>query len=867
MRTSTLFFLLPMGALTACAAAEFEAYYDEDGVPPTISGVSVIGEDGNVGGQTVVIQGSNFGESSLAVTVMFGDQNAEIVDITDSEITVISPRGPLEGGPVDVAVGTISGFERLEGGYSYTLGNTTGDDGDNKVPFPERTEGQIAYVTIANTTLSCLGGIHDTDGALGNQCQQFAYTGQSGITGQAEGYEFTFPRAHLAWFDMLNGFGQRNAISWNEWTIMDPPQSINPFDLGGDTEDQRIDVGEVTLRNRQINDPFCVDLSYFGDYRYTGGGAIPDDPDGRTYDVFTVTPADTRPLNTDFEDECPTDYVSGQGRRAAQFNNRLRMCETQEYDYANTHVYEASWLSGSNFFQGSRSDGGVPPEVQIPIEVSIPNLGIEDFPITLPAYAQFESTLGDESFDWIYREGNDACPDGDDPDRVTSGDDPVYEWRWIPADIETPSGVSQVNHFVTVNVSLLTIGWFGSELPIQATITVPDNNNFDPETGYASVALPASVFFALPTNSLDFGFAAGGLANELTGEYIDPSETGYGQLTVTVERITEYTIEGVSGRNRAGERKSGDLVIAYATGDVALWIDWTNPLDSSNPCSDCQDNDGDGWVDLEDPDCLFGENPEGEDEDDTCINGEDDDEDGLIDEEDPDCSESGFLSEDFTCNDSVDNDGDGEIDSLDVDCVDALSGESSQCINDEDDDGDGWVDDEDPGCSEGLFEDGEDPAEYTCNDGLDNDGDGWIDGDDPACTDGLDEENDGFNAEFECNDGLDNDFHGDIDSEDLRCVLRGAGSLEEPVTASAACSDGLDNDSDGFIDRNDPDCELGIVENFDSPTNWPRWDDPILFSCYNNSDDDGDGLTDAQDPGCIGRDGLPDGFSPNEAAD
>lgn len=80
-----------------------------------------------------------------------------------------------------------------------------------------------------------------------------------------------------------------------------------------------------------------------------------------------------------------------------------------------------------------------------------------------------------------------------------------------------------------------------------------------------------------------------------------------------------------------------------------------------NVCDDNIDNDGDGLVDLDDPDCQ------------TCNDGIDNDGDGLTDGKDPDCAafplvEGDALGLKHACCDGKDNDGDGWIDWQDPDC-------------------------------------------------------------------------------------------------------------------------------------------------------------------------------------------------------
>jgi hypothetical protein len=99
-------------------------------------------------------------------------------------------------------------------------------------------------------------------------------------------------------------------------------------------------------------------------------------------------------------------------------------------------------------------------------------------------------------------------------------------------------------------------------------------------------------------------------------------------------------------------------------------------------CSDGLDNDGDGLVDQEDPQCYGpkgAESPDGVGRPETtvCTDGMDNDGDGLTDREDPDCQLPGGTSEseptvpdapDPACDDGVDNDDDGLTDANDPDC-------------------------------------------------------------------------------------------------------------------------------------------------------------------------------------------------------
>ena len=247
---------------------------------------------------------------------------------------------------------------------------------------------------------------------------------------------------------------------------------------------------------------------------------------------------------------------------------------------------------------------------------------------------------------------------------------------------------------------------------------------------------------------------------------------------------------------------------------------------TSTQCNDGVDNDGDGTVDGADGDCSHAwDNTEAT----SCGNGDDDDVDGWIDDEDPDClagfeETDGTLNGSWPCNDDIDNDGDGRVDALDGDCEDAYDVDEA------------GITDDDP-----------------CKDDFDNDGDGWVDGDDSDC--------DAFDAEagwssYGCNDGMDNDGDTLVDAEDPGCLF--ANDPVEDDYTDDSCSDGDDNDADGWADLDDPDCILGVAE-----------DDTFygLYACndgLNNEVDTGDGLEDedidADDNRCT------DGMDNEEAA-
>ncbi len=331
---------------------------------------------------------------------------------------------------------------------------------------------------------------------------------------------------------------------------------------------------------------------------------------------------------------------------------------------------------------------------------------------------------------------------------------------------------------------------------------------------------------------------------------------------------------------------------------------------NQHSCYDEMDNDGDGLCDIAgcddpegnrlpaDPACIAAEGEDDQPEYETavCQNLEDDDEDGLIDMDDPDCSEPNDTLEEASCGDGIDNDGDGWTDfPEDPGCSDAGSSDEgglsylSDCNDGIDDDGDGMVDSEDPGCENGADNDesgdtcsnGEDDNEYgwidtldwTCQpyggglgermytvgeldtlddyfecsdsaitgpEGLgpfDNDGDGFANADDPDCVSGYDISGEG-SAPNACADGADNDGDGWIDALDPECLVDPSSESEGPPGGS--CADGADNDGDGWIDALDPDCPSGAANEAGTSQ----------LQCNNGIDDDSDGHIDGDDPDC-----------------
>ena len=325
----------------------------------------------------------------------------------------------------------------------------------------------------------------------------------------------------------------------------------------------------------------------------------------------------------------------------------------------------------------------------------------------------------------------------------------------------------------------------------------------------------------------------------------------------------------------------------YMPPDAACACEVENPQDlnaryecpvlETAPCSDGDDNDEDGLIDADDPDCYDGSgqyDANDVDEGPTCSDGVDNDGDGWTDyPSDPGCTTGGgsdeggysYLSD---CNDSIDNDADGRIDAQDPGCDDAGGSEDGDTCGDGiDNNDDGWIDLDDVTCAPGSdYPDGEwlysaaASMAFECSsysivntpDGfvpmpIDDDGDGLANTEDPECLYGWDPSGEAVLPD-ECHDRIDNDGDGWIDDEDAQCA--GFPELEsEGFPSTGNCDDNEDNDLDGWIDELDPDCMTAS-------------DDEIYITglaCNNQVDDDGDGDIDSQDADCpTGKDNHED---------
>ena len=203
-------------------------------------------------------------------------------------------------------------------------------------------------------------------------------------------------------------------------------------------------------------------------------------------------------------------------------------------------------------------------------------------------------------------------------------------------------------------------------------------------------------------------------------------------------------------------------------------------------CSDGEDNDGDGAIDLADLGCAS-ENDNDESDDPQrpqCSDEQDNDADGFTDfPQDPGCGsefdddESDDVMVRPQCGDGVDNDNDGRLDLADPGCVSPADPREADpetppaCANGADDDGDGVTDFPfDLGCSAAGDDTEEDPGlPPQCGDGNDNDGDGQTDfPHDPGCAGVGDADETDPPVPPACSDGRDNDRDERIDYPDDR---------------------------------------------------------------------------------------------------
>ena len=290
-----------------------------------------------------------------------------------------------------------------------------------------------------------------------------------------------------------------------------------------------------------------------------------------------------------------------------------------------------------------------------------------------------------------------------------------------------------------------------------------------------------------------------------------------------------------NGKVDCADPACGEGVTCGTHGKVCAGGVCTCPTGNTETCGDGIDNNCDGLIDCADPQCqphgsvagakcdtgqlgvggahVYGActaagtcTCSGSGKETSCGDGVDNNCNGLIDCDDPDCQPVG-------------NAVGGACDTHGNTCSPLVSGHStcSRCA---------------PGGDPTKYQ----PIETSCGDGVDNDCDGLTDCQDPNCAStGLSCSTTGMvctaqltcqcpstsGVETSCSDGIDNDCNGFIDCKDLGCngrscgpngrtcatTANGTGSCTCPGGTAEICNDGIDNNCDGLIDCADPTCQ------------------------------------------------------------
>jgi hypothetical protein len=791
MKSAMPLFLLAFVA--GCADDVAKPYYAAR-VDPEISGFDVATEPGNLGGATVTLQGTGFGSDPNKVVVLLGNHNAEIVSVTDTAITIVTPTGPLTGGPVDVVVTTPSGYTERRGAYTYDV-RPPGLAAD---PYLS----QQSYIIVENLWTSCYGGMYANPEVGG--CEDIAYIGQTGISGVSEWYNFSYPRIQTTRFGWFTGADYQPGA----WQVTGDYDLVFPSFV----DNLRREVGKSFTLTNSLNagDTVCIDPE--------------------------LDPADN-------EVNCSDDGAVRYDRGTLEF------CEGPDPETGGNFEYVADWPVKSDFFEGEDEEGDLSPFASVDVDLAFnaddsgnpyvdfdTTAGVRGTTsLTLPGSMLVKGVSGFTATDGWAVGGLKTCLDADEDGQATLDEAGLrLSWEPIPTDIDLGGAdVKAVGSYVHVSVSYLPLGWFGLTTGApRASVIVPDDNEYDAETGMSHVSIPNSVMYQFPTPNFQWSSVSTLTRTGSLGSY----DSGAAYMLVEIYRVTDFAIP---------TEKGGNLVFSYVTGDLSFMSAWKNPMQADKPCGDCADGDGDGWTDAEDPDCN------------TSLGGSG--------------QESGFDTS-YTCNDGIDNNSDGLTDRDDPLCDKGWSGETT-CTDGLDNDEDGWLDDEDADCTPGDPEAQEDGRTVTpgCSNGLDDDGDGWADADDPGCLTGAGDEDDGF-TDAPCNDGVDNDGHGDIDALDPYCAEQGALAVGAEVPEfKSGCADGKDSEAsatlDGYIDAFDPDCEYKPSSR-EYATYFEVGSHPVIPACYDGIDNDGDGSVDGADASCWRGDlgFTPDGFLADEGA-
>ncbi|MFN7145823.1 MAG: IPT/TIG domain-containing protein, partial [Myxococcota bacterium] len=525
--TRSLYLLLLAGV--GCAPlSQLEDYY-ETWDPPSISGLSVTSEAGNIGGGTLTIDGSGFGTDPDQIVVQFGDDNADILSISDSAIEVVVPSGPISGGAVDVRIATATGTATAAAAYTYDVGDLYAS--------------QVGHIQVNNFWESCYGGLSgrldDEYGTTG--CQDLAYIGYAGIDGVAESLTFQYPRLHAENIGFMGGTDQGSS----EWVLERPGQ----IGFVSGVDELHADIGKVVLRNDiWEGDAWCPDLDAMASYRYGGGVEGFLDP-------VSVT---------------GSDVIDGSsceiGDAGAYDLSELWFCTSPSEDGSSSFVYRPDWPIKKNFFAGKKNDW----TKSATITVSAPEVGIDGLEIDVPESLVVYNT---EGFDPVV-EGAEGAQDlwslstlqgcFDDAGSGESLDDVALRFEWTPSKVSEDDGTFDCSEagdlcaqktYVRLTLTALSLNWFGTVgYPVRATLVVDDSAPRGEER--ASLEVPASVLYQIPSVRLPQG---GGLAGD---GLLDSTVSDWGYVVMTFERVTDYAIRTDSGDT---------VVFSYTTGDFGFF--------------------------------------------------------------------------------------------------------------------------------------------------------------------------------------------------------------------------------------------------------------------------------------------------------
>jgi len=321
-----------------------------------------------------------------------------------------------------------------------------------------------------------------------------------------------------------------------------------------------------------------------------------------------------------------------------------------------------------------------------------------------------------------------------------------------------------------------------------------------------------------------------------------------------------------------GAAGNGYLEIEFSSnsGEEAIYLD-NIQFTSTVVLNADLDDDGDGWLDVDETDCGTdpldsNDVPTDADSNGICdaLEGDDFDGDGIPNDSDPDDDNDGVddVDDDFPLNpnETTDTDGDGVGNNAD-----------------EDDDNDGWIDENEVGCGTDPLDDSSVPADYDSDSVCDP-----LDADDD--NDGTDDVSDAFpydETEWRDTDGdgkgdnadEDDDDDGWSDVGETACGTdsKDSGSVPADLDGDGTC-DSLDEDTDGdgWSDADESDCGTdssdgnstpidsdsdGVCDVMDDDTDNDGWSDAIESDCGSDqmdpdsvpADQDGDSQCDATD--------------------